>query len=174
MFNSSTYIKRRKAFLTALQNRGLHNGVVLLLANDESPRNYAANCYPFRQDSSWLYLIGIELPGLACTINIESGETCLYTTEPEIDEIIGLGHFLLQKNLPTLQGLNVLHHMLHCRVRYKCCKQKKYQIFLLPAYRNEQKARYIQLFGDPQFAHAEFIARSIDRGDSRARRTSGR
>ncbi|MCP4896731.1 MAG: aminopeptidase P family protein, partial [bacterium] len=57
MFDKETYISRR----AALQSQ-LEGGIVLLLGNNESPMNFADNCYPFRQDSTFLYYLGLDQP----------------------------------------------------------------------------------------------------------------
>src|ERR1051326_6620454 len=46
-------------------------GIVLFLGNDEVGMNYAANIYPFRQDSSFLYFWALDQPGLAAVIDID-------------------------------------------------------------------------------------------------------
>jgi Xaa-Pro aminopeptidase len=68
MFPSEVYIQRRKR-LKELVGKG----VVLFLGNKEVAMNYAANNYPFRQDSSFLYYFGMDLPGLAGMIDCEHG-----------------------------------------------------------------------------------------------------
>jgi len=47
MFDADTYAARRSRLVDALDAGGL----CLFLGNTESPRNAAANPYPFRQDS---------------------------------------------------------------------------------------------------------------------------
>jgi len=50
MFSEKIYINRRNS----LRQKGL-KGIVLILGNQESPMNYPANTYPFRQDSNFVY-----------------------------------------------------------------------------------------------------------------------
>ena len=52
------YRRRRRRL-----RRRVGRGVILMPGNDESPINFAANCYPFRQDSSLLYYFGIDRAG---------------------------------------------------------------------------------------------------------------
>jgi len=47
MFSAETYKKRRQ-----ILKEKIGSGVVLLLGNEDSPMNYKANIYHFRQDSS--------------------------------------------------------------------------------------------------------------------------
>jgi len=94
LFTSSTYINRR----TFLANH-VKNGIIVLLGNTEAPMNYQDNTYPFRQDSTFLFYFGISKPGLAATIDCESGECILYGDDPTIDEIVWTGP---QKKLSEL------------------------------------------------------------------------
>ena len=36
------------------------NGLIVLFGNNDSPLNYPANAYKFRQDSSFLYFFGVS------------------------------------------------------------------------------------------------------------------
>ena len=69
MFPTATYRHRRRR----LRDR-LDTGLVLLPGNGESPMNYADNCYPFRQDSTFLYFLGLDQPDLAAVIDLDSGQ----------------------------------------------------------------------------------------------------
>ena len=69
MFSKETYIQRREKL-----KRLVGQGIILLLGNEESSMNYKDNRYPFRQDSSFLYFIGLDRSGLAAVIDLESGE----------------------------------------------------------------------------------------------------
>jgi Xaa-Pro aminopeptidase len=92
MFNPKTYIKRREL----LKNQ-VSSGVILFLGNDDSPMNYAANTYHFRQDSSFLYFFGLDTPGLAAVIDIDEKKDILFGNDIDIEEIIWMGY------LPTIQ-----------------------------------------------------------------------
>ncbi|HOH24412.1 MAG TPA: aminopeptidase P N-terminal domain-containing protein, partial [Bacteroidales bacterium] len=73
MFSSHTYIQRRN-----LLCRILDKGLVVLMGNNESPMNYADNTYPFRQDSCFLYYIGLDQPGLIALIDVDENQTLLF------------------------------------------------------------------------------------------------
>lgn len=62
---------------------------MLLLGNDESPRNYEANPYPFRQNSHILYYSGINIPDVA--IVLAPDEECLFGPSDSLDELIWNG-----------------------------------------------------------------------------------
>lgn len=87
MFSPSTYQARRKRLRDSLPNRGQ----ILLLGNQESPRNFAHNAYPFRQDSSFLYFFGLDEPGLAAILDTESGCEILFGDDPGPDDLVWTG-----------------------------------------------------------------------------------
>ena len=86
MFQASTYISRRNL----LKSR-LGHGVVLLPGNGESGMNTRLNCYPFRQDSTFLYYIGIDRPALAAVIDVDSGNDLLFGDDRTLDETVWTG-----------------------------------------------------------------------------------
>jgi Xaa-Pro aminopeptidase len=91
MFEAQVYKNRRLALAAAMRKRGISEGLILLHANFKSPRTYQDNCYPFRQDSSWLYFIGLDHPGMAATIDVENGVTLLFGEEPTLSDLIWTG-----------------------------------------------------------------------------------
>ena len=91
MFPKATYNDRRET----LRGR-FENGLLLFLGNNESPMNYADNCFPFRQDSSFLYYFGLDQPELAAVIDVDEGSTTIFGDELTIDHIVWMG------DLPTI------------------------------------------------------------------------
>lgn len=86
MFSTSTYIQRRRELA-----QKVGSGMILLLGNDDSPMNYADNTYHFRQDSTFLYYFGIQFPGLAAVINVDSDQEILFGDDYTIDDIVWMG-----------------------------------------------------------------------------------
>ena len=162
MFIREIYKKRRRAFLDAIRDRGITSGKVLLLANENCPRNYPENYYPFRQDSSWLYLIGLNIPSLACTLDIESGENCLYADEPGLEEIIWTGVLPSPSELAYSAGIDkVLPTSVLSNTVGRALKQRE-SVFILPPYRDRQIARFLDLFAVSVSNLEELIYRHID------------
>ncbi|MEO0558808.1 MAG: aminopeptidase P family protein [Bacteroidota bacterium] len=85
MFAPETYAARRSALARQL------DGLIVILGNDNVPMNYAGNVYGFRQDGSFLYYGGLDEPGLALTIDADTGESVLYGHEPTLDDAIWEG-----------------------------------------------------------------------------------
>ena len=92
MFKKEVYIKRREEL-----KKSLGSGIVLLLGNGEAPLNYIGNTYSFRQDSSFIYYIGLNNPDLAYIMDIDNDKEYLFGDELTIDDIIWMG------NLPSLK-----------------------------------------------------------------------
>jgi Xaa-Pro aminopeptidase len=86
MFEKHIYTERRKNLLETFDS-----GLILFLGNDESPSNYSGNTYPFRQDSTFLYYVGLDIPGLAAVIDADSNTTTLFGTDFSIDDIVWMG-----------------------------------------------------------------------------------
>ena len=86
LFDQQTYINRRNEL-----KRRVGSGLILLFGNNDSPANYPANAYKFRQDSSFLYYWGVDEPWFAAVLDLETGEECLYGNDVDIDDIIWMG-----------------------------------------------------------------------------------
>ena len=86
MFRPATYQERRRV----LRSR-FSSGLLLFPGSDETPLNYSANGYYFRQDSSFLYYWGLDEPGLVALIDIDAGTETLFGTERDLDDEIWMG-----------------------------------------------------------------------------------
>jgi len=86
MFETKIYTDRREILKDKFDS-----GLIIFLGNEDSPANYAANTYSFRQDSSFLYYFGIDRPGFTATIDIDNNLETLYGIDSTIDEIVWTG-----------------------------------------------------------------------------------
>jgi len=78
--------RERRAALRA----ALPTGAILLPGNDLVPRNYRDNTYPFRQDSHFLYYVGVDQEGLAALL-LPDGREVLYGQPPHPDDLVWFG-----------------------------------------------------------------------------------
>ena len=90
MFTKEVYVARRAALLAKMRAAG-EKGIILFIGNAEAPAQYKDNCYKWRQDSTWLYYMGLDEPLRAAVLDIESGAETLYANEVDIDDIIWMG-----------------------------------------------------------------------------------
>ncbi len=86
MFEASVYKKRRERL-----KKHIHGGIILLQGNNDVPMNYPGNPYSFRQDSSFLYYTGVNTPGFAIIMDLDTGEDTLYGYDLSVDDIIWMG-----------------------------------------------------------------------------------
>jgi Xaa-Pro aminopeptidase len=92
MFKPETYIQRRK-----LLKKEVGSGLLIFPGNEESPMNYPANTYHFRQDSTFLYFFGLDSPGLAAAVDVDANKDVLFGDDIGIEDIIWMG------NLPKMR-----------------------------------------------------------------------
>jgi len=142
MFSASTYIARRKRL-----KEDLKSGIILFLGNQGSPMNYPDNEYVFRQDSSFLYFWGIDLPGLAALIDIEQDREIVFGRESTIEDIIWSGpqpplqEYCLSCGVRDLAAPATLNGALTEAVR------KGRPVHFLPQYRPENLLKIQDLLG---------------------------
>lgn len=122
------------------QNFG-HDGLILLLGNEESSMSYKDNHYPFRQDSSFLYYFGLDVAGLAAIIDTDTGEEVIFGNELSIDDIVWTGVLPTVSEMAALVGVNQTRpyqdvaHYIH---KAQAAGRK---VHILPPYRPENKIK---------------------------------
>jgi Xaa-Pro aminopeptidase len=86
MFDKKTYINRREQLKKIVKE-----GVILILGNVDVPMNYRSNTYHFRQDSSFLYFFGLDHPGLAGIIDLDSQKDTVFGNDVTLSDVIWMG-----------------------------------------------------------------------------------
>jgi len=137
LFDEQVYINRRNILK---QNIG-QDGLILLLGNEDSSMNYKDNCYPFRQDSSFLYYLGLDVPSIAAIIDTDTGEEVIFGDELSIDDIIWTGTLPTVSEMASLVGvkqtkpyLQVVHYI------HRAITSGR-KVHILPPYRPENKIK---------------------------------
>jgi Xaa-Pro aminopeptidase len=136
MFAKEIYVRRRERLKTRVRS-----GLVLLLGNDESPMNYAANAYPFRQDSTFLYFFGLDQPALAAVLDLDEGTECIFGDDPSLDDIVWTGPRPLLRDRSQQVGVTRTAPSKELeQVLNKAARQGR-TIHTLPQYRAENSRR---------------------------------
>jgi Xaa-Pro aminopeptidase len=140
MFDKKIYIERRN-----ILSQKVSSGIILLLGNELSPINYADNEFRFRQDSSFLYYFGINVPLIAAIIDIDSGKEIVFGDPASLDSIVWTGklptlneqaeRFGVKRVLPTRELFKYLH----------IAQLSQRTIHFIPQYRSENKIKLHQL-----------------------------
>jgi len=144
MFHSDIYLNRRQSLA-----KQVGKGIVLLLGNNESPMNYPDNGYHFRQDSTFLYFFGLDLPGMAAVIDTESNSTTIFANDVDIDDIIWMGPQPSVKELAMKCGVTETQTFGSLNEYLKNAIQKKSIIHYLPPYRHDNKILLHQMLNIP-------------------------
>ncbi len=144
MFKAEVYSNRRDRL-----RKYLSGGVALFPANNESPMNYAANTFHYRQDSSFLYFFGIDQPGLAGLIDFESGEDYLFGDDLSLDDIIWMGHLPSLKSLGEEVGISQVLPYVKLTEYLEEAMKKGREIFYLPPYRDDTMLEIARLTNLP-------------------------
>lgn len=136
MFKPQTYHQRRQQLVAQLDK-----GLILLLGNEESPKNYTDNTYRFRQDSNFIYFAGHHKPHLAAIIDVEAGTTTLYGNEPDIEHIIWMGYLPSLRELADQVKAEATAPYEQLAGDLKAAKAKGRPIHFLPPYRADNKIK---------------------------------
>ncbi len=144
MFPAETYISRR-ARLTAQ----LSTGVLLFLGNDESPMNYAANTFHFRQDSTFLYFFGVDQPGYAAIVDLDEGRTIVFADDLTIDDIVWTGVLPTVAELAARGGVGETRPAAALAAYLGEAAAKGRPVRYLPPYRPENMLKLLRLLGVP-------------------------
>jgi Xaa-Pro aminopeptidase len=88
--------------------KSLTKGKVLLLGNGNSSINYEDNYYTFRQDSTFLYYIGLNQAGLNAVIDVDNNQTLLFGDDISMDHIIWMGDQPKLADQASLSGIDVV------------------------------------------------------------------
>jgi len=100
MFNKKTYIQRRLNL-----KKKMDGGIALFLANNEAPINYADNTYHFRQDSTFSYFFGLNIPNAAVVLDFDEGKEILFGNDFTINDIVWMGPQPTMKQLAASCGI---------------------------------------------------------------------
>lgn len=157
MFDASVYAKRRQ-----LLRESVESGVILLLGNGESPMNYAANPYHYRQDSTFLYFFGQDKPGFAGILDIDEGKDYFYGEDFTIDDIIWMGPQPTVKELAKEVGVDNTGNCGDFKAALNAAVAKGRKVHFLPPYRAANKMNLETLLGisasrAKEYASAELI-----------------
>ena len=157
MFDSKIYTERR-----ARLKEQVGSGLLLFLGNEESPMNYPANTYHFRQDSSYLYFFGLETPSLAAIVDVDEGKDVIFGNDVDIEDIIWMGHLPTINERAALVGVSKTELLVKLEETISEAQKKGKTIHYLPPYRPETVHKITRLIGIEhdsvkKYASKEFI-----------------
>ncbi|HAX93838.1 MAG TPA: Xaa-Pro aminopeptidase [Bacteroidales bacterium] len=134
MFKKEVYISRR-----ARLHGIMKSGLALFIGNVDSPMNYPANQYHFRQDSDFLYYFGLDLPGFAGLMDFDTGKDWIFGKDVDIDDIIWMGPQPTVKELALGCGVVNASPFTKLESVIGDALSKKRKVHFLPPCRGENK-----------------------------------
>lgn len=154
MFAEKVYIERRKHL-----REQVGSGIILLLGNEDSAMNYADNPYPFRQDSSFLYFLGLDFPSLAAIIDVDEDKEIVFGNDATVEDIIWMGPQPSLRERCEKAGISETAKIDHLQSILKKAAEQGRKIHYLPPYRTENVLKIQQL---PGVATSEIKKRSSE------------
>ena len=142
MFETSVYKNRRARLIEKVKS-----GLVLILGNGEAPANYTVNTYKFRQDSSFLYFFGLNQPGFAGVIDIDSGDEYIFGNDVDMDDIIWMGPQPSVKDMAARVGVSKTAPFARLADCMKTAISQGRRIHFLPPYRFRNMLLLEELLG---------------------------
>lgn len=142
MFSTDTYAARRRTLRTKIGG-----GLILLPGNMQSPNNYPNNVYYYRQDSTFLYYFGLNIPSLAGVIDADTGEEMLFGNDFTVEDIIWMGPQPTLRELGAEVGVATTYPIAELEKHLRKALAQGRRIHYLPPYRGETKLQLSELLG---------------------------
>ncbi|MBN2199185.1 MAG: aminopeptidase P family protein [Candidatus Aminicenantes bacterium] len=144
MFEAHVYRQRRRRLRKLLKT-----GLIVLPGNGELPMNYAANAYPFRQDSTFLYFFGLDTPGLNAILDADEGRDVVYGDDIGLEDIIWMGHLPRLKERARAAGVTETAPAARYEDAVKRALSRGRKVHFLPPYHPEVRDSLSRLLGLP-------------------------
>lgn len=134
LFDQQVYSNRR-----AVLRQRINSDIILLPGNLDSSMNYKDNCYPFRQDSTFLYYFGLDIAGLAAVIDTATGDEIIFGNDLTMDDIIWTGILPSVKEMAAEVGVSKTQPYPQIAAYLQKQITLGRRIHILPPYRPENK-----------------------------------
>lgn len=143
MFSQEIYLGRRERL-----SKNMKGGIAFFPCNNEAPMSYPANCYRFRQDSTFNYFFGLLEPmRMAGIIDFDKNETILFGEDYTIDDIIWMGPQPTIKELAERSGIADSRPYDELATYLKKALKEGREIHYLPPYRHDNQILVSKLLG---------------------------
>jgi Xaa-Pro aminopeptidase len=144
MFTPAIYRERR-----ARLSKEIGSGLILFLGNEEVGMNYAANVYPFRQDSTFLYFFAVDQPGLAACIDADAGTDTLFGDDITVADVVWSGPQPSIADRAAEGGVRDTAPSAALAARVSAALKKGRTVHFLAPYRAEHTVKLAALLGVP-------------------------
>jgi len=143
--NANTYRSRREHL-----RADVDGGAILILGNNDAPKNYLDNVYPFRQDSHFLYYAGVNETGMAALIEPD-GRDILFGRPFDPDDLVWHGPRPHVGDHATAAGFAANMDVFALKSEIDRLIESGVRIHYLPPYRAEREFQLADLLdANPQ------------------------
>lgn len=142
LFSKQTYIDRRE-----ILRKRVGNGLIIIMGNNDSPMNYPANVYRFRQDSCFLYYFAQHREGLVGVIDVEENKEYLLGNDIDIEDIVWFGQVDSIADMACEAGIANSGPMSTLKTLVDKAKSQGRKIHYLPPYRHDIQIQLMDLLG---------------------------
>ncbi len=132
MFSATTYIKRRDQL-----RREVGSGIIFLVGNNDSPMNYLDNPYHFRQDSTFLYFLGLNRSGLFAILDADQGVDKVFGDDYTVEDFVWRGKQPTISEEASAAGVYTTGTIKELKDFLGNCMKTGRAIHFLPPYRTE-------------------------------------
>lgn len=156
MFDAKVYVQRRKRL-----KKQLGSGLALFLGHEESPMNYLSNTYHFRQNSSFLYFFGLDAPGLAGVIDVDSDRDIVFGDDVSVEDIVWMGDQPLLKDRAARVGVKHTAPAAGLEETVRKAVQSGRKVHYLPPYRPQSVLKLSHLLGFRSSAVMDYVSTDL-------------
>ena len=142
LFSKQTYVERREVL-----RKRIGSGLIIIMGNNDSPMNYPANVYRFRQDSCFLYYFGLHREGLVGVIDADENKEYLIGNDIDIEDIVWFGQVDSVADMASQTGVANSAPMKQLQALVDKAKAQGRRIHFLPPYRHDIQIQLMDLLG---------------------------
>lgn len=142
LFSKQTYVERREVL-----RKRIGSGLIIIMGNNDSPMNYPANVYRFRQDSCFLYYFGLHREGLVGVIDADENKEYLIGNDIDIEDIVWFGQVDSVADMAAQTGIANSAPMKQLQTLADKAKAQGRKVHFLPPYRHDIQIQLMDLLG---------------------------
>lgn len=142
LFSKQTYAERREVL-----RKRIGSGLIIIMGNNDSPMNYPANVYRFRQDSCFLYYFGLHREGLVGVIDADENKEYLIGNDIDIEDIVWFGQVDSVADMAAQTGVANSAPMKQLQALVDKAKAQGRKVHFLPPYRHDIQIQLMDLLG---------------------------
>ncbi len=142
MISLKSFVERR-----ATLRKKIGSGLILIPGNALVPNSYPNNAYYFRQDATFRYLFGLDIPSLFGVIDVDADSEMLFGDDYTVDDIIWMGPQPTLRELGATVGVDKTAPLCELKAHVERALRLGRRVHYLPPYRGETKMQLSDLLG---------------------------